>query len=106
MNYSQLIWLYRYLWFAPHILLLPVAAVMFRRKLHKQYPIFFSYLIFEFLQFCALFSIVHLKAPLGLYVEVDLFDRIGDAVLHFGIIQELFAAALVPPGSIHLGSLL
>ncbi|HUB02343.1 MAG TPA: hypothetical protein VL983_06645 [Terriglobales bacterium] len=95
MNYSQLIWLYRYLWFAPHLLLLLVAAVMFRRKLHKQYPIFFSYLIFEFLQFCVLYSMSYLKAPIGVYVKADLLDRIGGAVLHFGMIQELFAVALM-----------
>ena len=100
MRYPQLIWFYRYLWIAPHLLLVLVAAVMFRRKLHKQYPIFFSYLIFEFLQFCVLFTMSRVKAPAALYVRADLLDRIGDAVLSFGIIQELFAVALVPLGSV------
>jgi hypothetical protein len=99
MSYQFLIWLYRYLWIAPHVLLLAVAALMFRKKLHKQYPIFFTYLLFEFIEFCAVFAMVQ-RVPLSLYVKVDLLGRIGDAVLLFGIIQELFSAALARLDSI------
>jgi hypothetical protein len=98
MSYQHLIWLYRYLWIVPHVLLLAVAVVMFRRKLHKQYPIFFSYLLFEFFLFCVLFTMIRLKVPLGLYLKTDFVERIGDAILCFGIIQELFAAALTNVG--------
>lgn len=68
---------------------------MFRKKLYKHYPIFFAYLLFEFVQFCVVFSMLRLKVPVPLYVKVDLFARIGDAALSFGIIQELFSGALV-----------
>jgi len=93
MSYQHFIWLYRYLWITPHVLLLPVAALMFRKKLHKQYPVFFSYLVFEFVEFCAVF-ILPRRVPLSFYVKVDFFFRIGDAALSFAIIQELFAAGV------------
>jgi len=93
MSYQHLIWLYRYLWIAPHVLLLAVAAVMFRKKLHKQYPVFFSYLVFESIEFGAVFAMTQ-RVPLSLYVKVDFFGRIADATLSFAIVQELFSAAL------------
>lgn len=88
---------YYYLWIAPHLLLLPVAVLMFRRGLHKEFPIFFSYLVFEFAEFCALFSVhvidyrLHLYTfPSGMNETVDLISRAGSIAFHFGILQELF----------------
>ncbi len=92
MSFREYIWLYRYLWIAPHLLLLAVAAVMFRKRLYKDFPIFFTYLLFEFLQCCLLFTMFSLKAAPALYVKLDLFDRAGDIALHFGILHELFVA--------------
>jgi hypothetical protein len=98
MGYQHLFWFFLYLWIVPHLLLLAVAIVMFRKKLHKQYPIFFLYLLFGFLEFCVVFTMSRLNVPAALYVKVDLMGRIGDAALSFGIIQELFAAVLVDLG--------
>lgn len=46
-----------YLWIAPHLLLVPVLVGLVRRRLHKQFPIFSSYLVFELAQFLALITI-------------------------------------------------
>ena len=43
MNLSRFVYLY--LWIAPHLLLVPVAILMLRRRLHKEFPIFFFYLL-------------------------------------------------------------
>jgi len=94
MSSQHFIWLYRYLWIAPHVLLLAVAVVMFRKKLYKDFPIFFAYLLFEFLQFCLLFTMPSLKITATTYAKIDLFDRAGDIALRFGILQELFGAPL------------
>lgn len=94
MSSQHFIWLYRYLWIAPHVLLLAVAVVMFRKKLYKDFPIFFAYLLFEFLQFCLLFTMAYLKMPATAYAKIDLLDRAGDIALRFGILQELFASPL------------
>src|ERR1700751_2721677 len=81
--------LYFYLWIIPHLVLPVVAVVMLRKKLHKEYPIFFCYLVFEFLQFCILLTVPHVRLLASYYVQIDIFDRIGDAALFFGVIQEL-----------------
>lgn len=39
--------LWHYLWLAPHLLQLTLALLLWRRGIHKQYPFFFLYLIFE-----------------------------------------------------------
>jgi len=97
MTFPRFIWLY--LWIAPHALLVAAAAMMFRRRLHKDFPIFFSYLIFEFLQFCALFAMYSLKPSASwyasVYPKIDIFGRIGSVALHFGILRELFEVPLM-----------
>jgi len=88
---------YYYLWVAPHLLLVPAVVLMFRRGLHKDFPIFFSYLIFEFVQFIVLFSLyivyfefLHYQVPPQTTIIADLIGRTGSIALHFGILQELF----------------
>ncbi len=92
MNLQHL--LYRYLFVAPHVLLIPVAIVMFRKGLHRQFPIFFSYLFFELLYLCVFYPIFSrlLILPSWLYLDLDMFFRAGDIAFHFGILQELFEA--------------
>lgn len=85
--------LYTYLWVAPHLLLVAVAVVMFRKSLHREFPIFFSAVIYEFLTFAILF-ITRLNAPLW-YTKVDFYTRAGSTAFHFGILQELFEAPLL-----------
>jgi hypothetical protein len=48
--------LWYYLWVAPHVLQVVVLFVMVRRRLHRQFPIFFLYTAFEILQFSVLFA--------------------------------------------------
>ena len=92
-------WLY--LWIAPHVLVLCVAALMLRRNLHKEYPIFFSYLVFEFLQFCVLFGLHEVftagtssRLLISIYQMTDMFGRAGSIALRFGILHELFEMPL------------
>ncbi len=88
MDLESFLWFY--FWVAPHVLLLVVAFLMFRKGRHKEFPIFFSYLLFEFLQFAVLFTMYFLKTPSSIYSKTDLFGRAGSIALHFGIIQEMF----------------
>ncbi|HTR27391.1 MAG TPA: hypothetical protein VMI10_25700 [Terriglobales bacterium] len=84
--------LYRYLWATPHVLLLGIAVVMWVKRLHRDFPVFFAYLVFEFLQFSLLFAMyLHLLRVSGwVYTQFDLYGRIGSIALHFGILHELF----------------
>ncbi len=92
MSIQHFIWLY--LWVAPHLLLPVVAALMLRKGSYKDFPIFFAYLLFEFLEFSLLFTMYCVRVSAPLYVKVDLFSRAGSIALHFGILHELFAAPM------------
>jgi hypothetical protein len=98
---QHFIWLY--LWVAPHALLAVVAAVMVRLRRHRDFPVFFSYLLFEVLQFCVLFSLSrlhamgHLELRASTYVEIDLLGRAGSIAFRFAMIQEMLEAS-VPYG--------
>jgi hypothetical protein len=96
MRALHFIWLY--LWIVPHALLIVVVIAMFRRRLHKQFPIFFSYLAFEFLRFCILFAIYRHGGPSWLYARIDILCRTGDVALRFGVLQELFDSPLLYDG--------
>jgi hypothetical protein len=83
--------LWHYLWVAPNLLLLVLAALMLRRRLQKQYPIFL------------IFAVVTAIAQLTLYaadvipsVSTEAFWRIAwavflvEAVIKFALIGEIF----------------
>jgi len=86
------IWLY--LWVAPHVLLAVVAAVMLRSRRYREFPVFFSYLLFEILQFCILFAMMHLEWQMSIYVKIDMLGRAGSIALRFGMIQEMLEAPI------------
>jgi hypothetical protein len=87
------IWLY--LWVAPHVLLAIVATVMVRSQRYRDFPIFFSYLLFETLQFCVLFAMSHMESvPGSTYQQIDLFFRAGSIAFRFAIIQEILEASV------------
>jgi hypothetical protein len=92
MKFGAYLWFY--LWVVPHVLLVAVAIVMYLRGLHKDFPIFFFYTLYEFGQFSVLFTLYLLKAPapahLWIYFKADQFLRAGSIALRFGILQELF----------------
>src|SRR5258707_12725485 len=41
---------WHYLWIAPNLLLAVLAALMWRRRLHKRFPVFWVYALFEAVQ--------------------------------------------------------
>jgi hypothetical protein len=85
---QHFIWVY--LWVAPHVLLIAVAAVMFWRRRHRDFPVFFAYLLFEILQFCVLFAMGRVASvSVSTYREVDLLGRAGSIAFRFAIIQEI-----------------
>jgi len=93
MNFQHFLW--PYLWVAPHVLLAAVAAFMFRKGLQKDFPVFFAYLLFEFLQFCLLFAVRSYQGPVTpMYINMDLYGRAGSIAFRFGILQELFESPL------------
>ncbi|MGC2229646.1 MAG: hypothetical protein WA578_21965, partial [Candidatus Sulfotelmatobacter sp.] len=57
-------YLWHYLWIAPNLLLLLLAVLMWRRRLHKQFPVFL------------VFAIVAASVQLTLYVA-DIVPSVG-----------------------------
>jgi hypothetical protein len=94
------------LWSAHPVLQLSVAAVMFKRKLHRQFPVFFAYIIFQALMFFVLFPIY----KWGDYPEYFYTYWISSGVslvLGFMIIHEIFLDVFHPYHTLRdLGSVL
>jgi len=80
-----------YLWVAPHILLAAAPVLMFVRRLHRKFPFFFAYAIYETLAFAIRFSVyVSSPGPKLLYRYVFIVLQVGNIALRFGVIQEIF----------------
>jgi len=77
------------LWILQPVLLLPMAVVMFRRKQHKEFPVFFGFAIFQIVIFCIEFPIYQLADHLA-YFYTFWAASIINLVLDFKIIHEIF----------------
>ena len=89
MTFRQAQALYIYLWATPHLLQIVLAVLMVRRKLVREFPVFFAYTIFEILQFVILFPLMFLHL-MGLYAPVFYVTEIISAGLRFAMIYEIF----------------
>ncbi len=79
------------LWVGPHVLLALLAVLMFRQRLHRNFPTFFIYTVYEVIEFLLLFVSRIIGHSLGgVYRNVFIVTAMGSAVLRFGIIQEIF----------------
>lgn len=90
MTLRQIQALYIYLWAMPHLLQIVLAVLMVRRKLVREFPVFFAYTIFEIFQFAITFPLMLLNL-LGLYAPIFYVTEIISAGLRFAIIYEIFA---------------
>lgn len=89
MSALRLLWYY--LWIAPHILQGIIVFVMVRRRLHRQFPMFFLYMVFEILQFGILFAISQSGAQFGgSYARVYAVGLAVSTAIRFGVIYALF----------------
>jgi hypothetical protein len=92
---TSLHFIWTYLWVTPHVLLALVAVVMYRSHRHRDFPVFFGYLLFEIVQFCALFAMVRfVSVSASTYQHVDLLGRAGSIAFRFAIIQEVLEASV------------
>lgn len=99
---------YYYLWIAPHALLALVAVLMMWRRLYKEFPIFFSYVVYQVLEFVFLFALGTSKntSPSQFY-NATLLDVAVSTALRFGVIHEIFDSVFRNyRGLTHLGQLL
>jgi hypothetical protein len=84
--------LWHYLWIVPHLILIGVAIAMWRRKLVRQFPVFFAYVVEEIVQFLVLYPLAISPAVSAqTYVRYEAIGLGISTGLRFGIIHEIFA---------------
>jgi len=79
-----------YLWVAPHLLLGVIAALLWKRRLHFEFPVFALYVWYEIAEFIVLFTISKTGLNQNWYVRIFPLTLAISAVLRFGVIQEIF----------------
>jgi hypothetical protein len=82
--------LYYYLWIAPHVLQIVLVLLMIRRRLVREFPVFFGYTMYEIFQFIILFVIAQLHF-MHLYATLFYGGEVISAALRFAIIYQIFA---------------
>jgi hypothetical protein len=101
------------LWIAHPVLELSLAGIMFWRGLHRKFPVFFSYIVFQVVNFLILFPIYKLSTgPNAVHHDLLYFYAywISAAIslaIGFKVIHEIFLDVLRPyPNLKDLGTLL
>jgi hypothetical protein len=95
-----------YLWCAAPILQSMVAVVLWRRKLHKQFPVFFLFLLVQLANFAALFPL-SFAGNYTLYFGLFWVGEAVNAVFGFKVIHEIFLDVFRPYHTLKdLGTLL
>jgi hypothetical protein len=95
-----------YLWSPQPILQSVVAVILWRRKLHKQFPVFFLFLLAQVVNFAALFPL-WLTGNHNLYFGLFWLGEAVNAVLGFKVIHEIFLDVFRPYHTLKdLGTLL
>jgi hypothetical protein len=83
-----------FLWCAQPVLQSAVAAVLWRRKLHKQFPVFFSFLLAQVAFFAATYPLYGRSA--FWYFSLFWFGQALNAILGFKVIHEIFLDVFRP----------
>jgi hypothetical protein len=73
-----------------------IAIVLYRRKLHKEFPAFFLYVIVQLLAFCVQLPVYNYCENRIVYFEVYWVGTALDLVLSFKIIHEIFLDVFKP----------
>jgi hypothetical protein len=78
------------LWISHPVIEIPLAGIMYWRKLHRQFPVFFCYVLFQVLQFFILFPIFR-SDHLTEYFFAYWLSALVCWIFGFKIIQEVFS---------------
>jgi len=94
------------LWIAHPVLELVLAGIMFWRRLHRTFPIFFAYIVFQVLNFLVLFPIYRSGSNTAYFYAYWICAAISLAI-GFKVIHEIFLDVVRPyPNLKDLGNLL
>jgi hypothetical protein len=76
------------LWICHPLIEIPLAAIMYRRKLHRQFPIFFAYILFNLVCFAILFPLYRSDSSMA-YFFAYWIGAIACWVFGFKVIREI-----------------
>ena len=94
------------LWIAHPVLELSLAGVMYWRRLHRTFPVFFAYIVFQVLNFLVLYPIYRSGTIMPYFYAYWISAAISLAI-GFKVIHEIFLDVLRPyPNLKDLGTLL
>jgi hypothetical protein len=95
-----------YLWCAQPILQSVVAVILWHRKMHKQFPVFFLFLLVQVANFAVIFPL-WLVGDFKMYFVFFWLGEAANAVLGFKVIHEIFLDVFRPYHTLKdLGTLL
>jgi hypothetical protein len=83
------------LWVLQPVLLLAITTVMFHRRQHKEFPVFFTFAVFQIFIFAVEFPIYEM-ANYRIYFCVFWFTTAINLILEFKIIHEVFLDVFRP----------
>ncbi len=93
MTFLQIFW--NSLWIGSHVLQAVLAIAMYRRRLHRQFPFFFSYTVFEAIQFCVIFLLIHIHGTSkAVYFQAFSIGTLGSTCLRFCMLYEILVFVL------------
>jgi hypothetical protein len=79
-----------FLWITPHVLLAVVAAVIWKRRLYREFPCFFAYALFRIAVFILLFTLYSVQGVTGKqYAYAFSATLLVIIALGFGVIDEV-----------------
>jgi len=78
-----------FLWITPHVLLAVVAAIVWKRRLHREFPCFFAFILYEIGEFIVLFPLYSVPGSGKQYAYVFSATLLPSIALRFGIIDEV-----------------
>jgi hypothetical protein len=84
-----------FLWWAQPILQSVVAAIMWRRKIHRQFPVFFYFLVAQVVNFAVTYPLYH-NAAYKWYFWCYWIGEAANAILGFKVIHEIFLDVFRP----------
>jgi len=79
-----------FLWISPHVLLGVLAVILCKRRLYREFPAFFAYVLYEIAEFILLFTLYSVQGVTGKqYGYAYCATLILSIVLRFGVIDEV-----------------
>jgi hypothetical protein len=91
------LWLVNFLWASSPLTQLAIAVVMFRRRLHRDFPMFFAYTLFRAATALPILGLYRLHLLSGAhYFDAEWGHEIGCMLLRFAVIYELFRVLSKP----------